>query len=126
MVALCALVLLTLCGILTEESAFQGFSNSIVIMMVGLFVVPYFKTGLAKMISSKILQLAGKSELKLLFLIMLVTSAIGAFVSNTGTVALMLPIVVSMAVSANVSPSRDAFSVCDVAWRNGDADRYSA
>ena len=37
---------------------------------------------------------------------MLVTSAIGAFVSNTGTVALMLPIVVSLAVSANMNPSR--------------------
>ena len=107
-VALCALVLLILCGILTPEEALSGFSNSIVIMMVGLFVVggAIFQTGLAKMISSKILQLAGKSELKLFILIMLVTSAIGAFVSNTGTVALMLPIVVSMAVSANVSPSR--------------------
>ena len=107
-VALCALVLLILCGILTPEEALSGFSNSIVIMMVGLFVVggAIFQTGLAKMISSKILQLAGKSELKLFILIMLVTSAIGVFVSNTGTVALMLPIVVSMAVSANVSPSR--------------------
>ena len=37
---------------------------------------------------------------------MLVTSAIGAFVSNTGTVALMLPIVVSLAMSAGMNPSR--------------------
>ena len=58
------------------------------------------------MISSHILKLAGKSELKLFLLVMLVTSAIGAFVSNTGTVALMLPIVVSLAVSANMNPSR--------------------
>ena len=77
-------------------------------MMVGLFVVggAIFQTGLAKMISSHILKLAGKSELKLFLLVMLVTSAIGAFVSNTGTVALMLPIVVSLAVSANMNPSR--------------------
>ena len=77
-------------------------------MMVGLFVVggAIFQTGLAKMISSKILKLAGKSELRLFLLVMLVTSAIGAFVSNTGTVALMLPIVVSLAVSAGMNPSR--------------------
>lgn len=107
-VALCALVLLILFNVLTPEEALSGFSNSIVIMMIGLFVVggAIFQTGLAKMISSKILKLAGESELKLFILIMLVTSAIGAFVSNTGTVALMLPIVVSMAVSAKVSPSR--------------------
>lgn len=38
--------------------------------------------------------------------IMMVTAFIGAFVSNTGTVPLMLPIVVSMAASANISPGR--------------------
>ncbi|MDD6209979.1 MAG: SLC13 family permease [Bacteroidales bacterium] len=107
-VALCALMLLIICGILTPEEALSGFSNSIVIMMAGLFIVggAIFQTGLAKMISSKILKMAGKSELKLFLLIMIVTSVIGAFVSNTGTVALMLPIVVSMAVSADISPSR--------------------
>lgn len=108
LVALCALVLLMVFNILTPEEALSGFSNSVVIMMVGLFVVggAIFKTGLAKMIGSKILHLAGTSEIKLFILIMLVTAFIGAFVSNTGTVALMLPIVVSMAVNANISPSR--------------------
>ena len=108
LVALCALVLLIVFNILTPEEALSGFSNPIVIMMVGLFVVggAIFKTGLAKMISSKILRLAGKSELKLFILVMMVTAFIGAFVSNTGTVALMLPIVVSMAASANISPGR--------------------
>ena len=108
LVALCALVLLIVFNILTPEEALSGFSNPIVIMLVGLFVVggAIFKTGLAKMISSKILRLAGKSELKLFILIMMVTAFIGAFVSNTGTVALMLPIVVSMAASANISPGR--------------------
>ena len=100
-VALCALVALLIFHILTPEEALSGFSNSVVIMMIGLFVVggAIFQTGLAKMISSRILKLAGDSELRLFLLIMIVTSAIGAFVSNTGTVALMLPIVVSMAAS---------------------------
>lgn len=107
-VALCALVLLMVFDILTPDEALSGFSNSVVIMMIGLFVVggAIFKTGLAKMISSKLLQLAGTSELKLLVLIMVVTASIGAFVSNTGTVALMLPIVVSMATGAGINPSR--------------------
>lgn len=107
-VALCALISLLICQILTTEEALSGFSNSVVIMMVGLFVVGggIVQTGLAKMISSRILKLAGNSETKLLMLIMLVTAGIGAFVSNTGTVALMLPIVVSMAASAGVSSSR--------------------
>ncbi len=107
-VALCALINLLLTQTLTTEEALSGFSNSVVIMMVGLFVVGggIVQTGLAKMISSRILKLAGNSELKLFLLIMLVTAGIGAFVSNTGTVALMLPIVVSMAASTGVSSSR--------------------
>lgn len=81
----CAFVLLIIFGILTPEEALTGFSNSVVIMMIGLFVVggAIFQTGLAKMISSRILKLAGDSELKLFILIVLVTAFIGAFVSNT-------------------------------------------
>lgn len=108
LVAVCSLLALTLFGILEPSEALAGFSNSIVIMMIGLFVVGagIFRTGLAKMISSKILKLAGNSETLLLVLVMLVTASIGAFVSNTGTVAVMMPIVVSMAASANINPRR--------------------
>jgi di/tricarboxylate transporter len=107
-VALCGLLLLTLFNILTPEEALSGFSNSIVIMMAGLFVVGggIFQTGLAKMISTRILALAGKSELKLFILVMLATALIGAFVSNTGTVALMLPIVISLAAGAGTDARR--------------------
>ncbi len=107
-VALCALCALLIFQILTPTEALSGFSNSVVIMMVGLFVVggAIFQTGLAKMISSRILKLAGKSETRLFLLVMLVTAGIGGFVSNTGTVALMLPIVVSLAASANLNASR--------------------
>ena len=129
LVALCALVLLMICKILTPEEALSGFSNPIVIMMVGLFVVggAIFKTGLAKMISSKILQLAGKSELKLFILIMVVTAFIGAFVSNTGTVALMLPIVVSMAMNAcwnrNRLPKKTSVKPISIIKANADGRR---
>ena len=107
-VALCALCALLIFQILTPAEALSGFSNSVVIMMVGLFVVggAIFQTGLAKMISSRILKLAGKSETRLFLLVMLVTAGIGGFVSNTGTVALMLPIVVSLAANARLNASR--------------------
>ena len=64
LVAMCALVLLVLFGILTPEQALSGFSDKVVVMMIGLFVVggAIFQTGLAKMMSSKILRLAGDSE----------------------------------------------------------------
>lgn len=107
-VALCSLIALLLCDILTVNEAMAGFSHSVVIMMVGLFIVGggIFQTGLAKKISSQILRFAGNSELKLEILVMLVTCTIGAFVSNTGTVALLLPIVVSLAANSGMNASR--------------------
>lgn len=107
-VALCALVSLILLGILEPKEALEGFSSNVIIMMIGLFVVggAIFQTGLAKMISSKLMKLAGNSETRLFVLVMFVTSLMGAFVSNTGTVAIMIPIVVSMAMSVKMNPSR--------------------
>ena len=108
LVAICALLALLLCQILTPAEGLSGFSNTTVIMMVGLFIVGggIFQTGLAKMIGSKVMSLAGNSETRMFLLVMLVTGTIGAFVSNTGTVALMLPIIVSMATGAGKSPRR--------------------
>ena len=108
LVALCALLALLLCQVLVPSEALAGFSNTTVIMMVGLFIVGggIFQTGLAKMIGGQVIKLAGTSEARLFLLVMLVTAMIGGFVSNTGTVALMLPIVVSMAAYAGTSSRR--------------------
>ena len=108
LVAICSLLALLLAQILTPAEGLSGFSNSTVIMMVGLFIVGggIFQTGLAKMISSKMMMLAGKSQLRLFLLVMIVTGTIGSVVSNTGTVAVMMPIVVSMAAAAGTSARR--------------------
>lgn len=107
-VAIIALLVLTLSGILTTQEALSGFSNPIVIMMVGLFVVggAIFNTGLAKMIGARLSRLGNGSPTRLFLVVVLATGLIGGFVSNTGTVALMLPIVVSMAAAAGAPSSR--------------------
>ncbi len=107
-VALCALMSLMFFNILTPEEALSGFSNPIVVMMIGLFVVGggIIQTGLAEMISRKIAGLAGASPYRTYVLLILTTALIGAFVSNTGTVALMLPVVVSLASATRISSRR--------------------
>ncbi|SBW06363.1 TrkA protein [uncultured delta proteobacterium] len=108
LVGMSALIALLLFGVLTPQEALSGFSSTITMMMVGVFIVggAVSRTGLAKKISARILALAGTSETKLFILIMVVTSTIGAFVSNTGTVAIMMPVVISLAAGAGSSPSR--------------------
>ena len=108
MVAMCSLLALVLTKVLTPQEALAGFSNPIVIMIAGLFIVggAIFQTGLASSVSTGLLKLAGDNTLKLFILLMLVTSFIGSFLSNTGTVALLMPIVVSMATKSNINVRR--------------------
>ncbi|WP_185601426.1 SLC13 family permease, partial [Paenibacillus sp. 598K] len=108
LVAVCSLLVLVALDILSPSEALAGFSNSVVVMMIGLFVVGggIFQTGLAKIASGKLLRLSGTSETRLLITVILATALMGAFVSNTGTVAVMLPIVVSLAAGAGISPGR--------------------
>ncbi|MDL2314107.1 SLC13 family permease, partial [Desulfovibrio sp. OttesenSCG-928-C14] len=108
LVAVCALLCLMLFGVLTPAEALSGFSNSIIITIAGMFVVggAIVRTGLAGVISNKIVATVGTNQNVLFMVFMLVTALIGSLVSNTGTVAIMMPIVVSLALSINVSPSR--------------------
>ena len=107
-VALTALAALLVFGILTPSEALAGFSSPIVVMMIGLFVVggAIMQTGLAKLTGNKLMALSCGNETITFLLVMLVTSFIGAFVSNTGTVALMMPIIVSLAAASGMQSSR--------------------
>ena len=107
-VALTALAALLVLGILTPAEALAGFSSPIVIMMIGLFVVggAIMQTGLAKLTGNKLMALSHGNETVTFLLVMLVTSFIGAFVSNTGTVALMMPIIMSLAAGSGMQSSR--------------------
>ena len=107
-VTLMALMSLTILNILTPEEAISGFSNPIVLMLAGLFIVAgaINQTGLAKKLSTYLLQLAGQSKLKLFVVTMLVTAALSSFMSNYGTIALLLPIVVSMTRVAELNVRR--------------------
>ena len=94
-VALLALLALVLLGIIDSKQAAAGFSNSTVLTIAALFVVGggLFKTGVADWLGDQLLRLAGDSEVRLLVILMLGTALLSAFLSNTGTVAVLLPAV---------------------------------
>ncbi len=108
LVAVLALLAFVLTGILQPAEALTGFSNSVVIMIAGLFIVGagILRTGLAQMAGNVLVRYAGDSEKRLFVLLLLIVAFVGAFMSNTGTVALMMPIVVSIAISIGSNPSK--------------------
>lgn len=121
LVAVLALLAFVIVGILTPTEALAGFSNSVVIMIAALFVVGegLLRTGLAGMAGKLLLKWSGNSELKLFVLLLIIVAVVGSFMSNTGTVALMLPIVVSVAISIKVSPSKYLLPLSYIASMSG-------
>ncbi|WP_332647780.1 SLC13 family permease [Lysinibacillus sp. 54212] len=121
LVAIMAILAFVIFDILTPVEALAGFSNSVVIMIAGLFVIGagILRTGLAGMAGNLLLRWSGDSELKLFILLLIIVATVGAFMSNTGTVALMLPIVVSIAISIKVSPSKFLMPLSYIASMSG-------
>jgi di/tricarboxylate transporter len=107
LVALLALLALTLTGILEPAEALAGFADPVVIMIASLFVVGggLFRTGVADRIGHSLSGLAGTSRVRLTAVIMLVAGTLSAVLSSTGTVAVLLPVTIGLAWKARISPS---------------------
>src|SRR5690606_37288682 len=98
---------LLITGVLDLEEALAGFANPTVIMLAGLFVVGggIVRSGLADQAGQLLVKYAGNNENRLFILIMIVVAIVGCFISNSGTVAIMLPIVMSLATRMKLSTS---------------------
>ncbi|UAN00028.1 SLC13 family permease [Polaribacter litorisediminis] len=107
-VALVSMLSLFLCGVLDLKETLSGFSNPTVIMIAALFIIGegLSQTGWTALAGKKLIELAGKSIPKLLVIITLGSGVLSGFVSNTGTVATLLPATISSAWSIGTMPSK--------------------
>lgn len=98
---------LALTGILTPAQAFAQFANLNVVLFAAMFVLgfAFFKCGLANDIGSLIQRFAGK-ESHLVLALLLVSGFLSAFLSNTSTTAIFLPLVIGMSAGSGYSRSR--------------------
>ena len=108
LVALCSLLALFLTGLITVPEALAGFSNTVVVMLAVLFIVGegISQTGLAGKAGSLLVKLTGNSEFKMLLFVKLLVAILGCFISNTGTVAILMPVVVSLSMKMNIHPGK--------------------
>jgi di/tricarboxylate transporter len=107
-VALLSLLTLFLAGIITLEQALSGFGDSTVIMITALFIVGdgLSRTGVTAWLGERMLRLTGNNILRLLVVMMAGTALLSAFISNTGTVATLMPAVISAAWRIGSAPSK--------------------
>ena len=107
-VALISMISLFLTGILDVKETLSGFSNPTVIMIAALFVVGegIAQTGWTALAGKKFVEWAGKSVRRLLVIVTLGAGLLSGFVSNTGTVATLMPLTISSAWSIGTLPSK--------------------
>jgi len=113
LVALLSAMALMLSGILTARQGLAGFSDSTVILIAALFVVGegLSRNGVTAWLGNQLGRLAGKSTLRLLVVMMLLAASVSAFISNTGTVATLLPPVTAAVWRVGSVPSQYLMSL---------------
>ncbi len=106
--ALLALLALLLTGVLTPYEAFSGFSHPATISVAAVLVLSagVERTGALTYIARRLLTPMGNSELTLTVVIMVIISAISAFINNTAAVAVFIPVVIEVCRRTSASPSR--------------------
>jgi di/tricarboxylate transporter len=106
-VALLMLTVLPFTGVLSMNEALAGFADANVVLIATLFVIGegLVRTGVAQGLGNLLMAKAGKSESRLVVLLMLFVGGLGAVMSSTGVVAIFVPIVVRIAQVTGASPS---------------------
>lgn len=104
-VALIMLTILPLTGILTVQETLGGFSEPSVVLIAALFVIGegLVRTGIARRLGDWLAERAGRSQGKLVALLMLIVATLGSVMSSTGVVAIFIPVVLRIAMRLRIA-----------------------
>jgi di/tricarboxylate transporter len=107
-VALIMLTALPFTGVLTMGEALAGFSDSNIVLIAALFVIGagLVRTGVAQRLGDWLIAKAGRSEIRLIVLLMVVVCGLGATMSSTAVTAIFIPVALRIAQSTGIGPSR--------------------
>lgn len=94
-------------GVLTPAQAFAGFVDSNVLLFMGMFIVGagFFETGMAQKVGGLVTMFA-KTERMLILAIMVIAGLMSGVLSNTGTAAVLIPVIVGISAKSGYSRSR--------------------
>jgi di/tricarboxylate transporter len=107
-VALIMLTVLPFTGVLTMGEALAGFSDSNIVLIAALFVIGegLVRTGIAQRLGDWLIAKAGRSEIRLMVLLMVVVCGLGATMSSTAVTAIFIPVALRIAQTTGIAPSR--------------------
>jgi di/tricarboxylate transporter len=107
LVALLVLGALAVLNLVSPSEALSGFSNAAVVTVWAMFILSegLTRTGIANILGQQVLRFAGRREIPLIVVIMLVGGFLSAFMNNIGVAALMLPVIIDIARRTETPPS---------------------
>jgi di/tricarboxylate transporter len=107
-VALIMLTALPFTGVLTMSEALAGFSDSNIVLIAALFVIGegLVRTGVAQRLGDWLIIKAGRSEVRLIVLLMIVVCGLGATMSSTAVTAIFIPVTLRIAQTSGIAPGR--------------------
>ena len=107
-VAILVVLALMLSHVLTPDEALAGFGNPAVILIAAIFIVGegLVNTGVAHRLGEGVMKLGGGNETRLVVLIMLLAGGVGAFMSSSAIVAMLIPVVLTIAKKAGLNSKR--------------------
>lgn len=104
MLTLCTLVLT---GLVTPAEAVSGFASKTILMLIGVVIVgsALFETGVCDKVAAVVTKYA-KTERQMIMAILILASIMSAGLSNSGTVAVFIPIIMGIAATTGFSRSK--------------------
>lgn len=104
MLTMCALVLT---GLVTPQEAVSGFASTTILMLIGVVIVGsvLFETGVCDKVAAVVTRYA-KTERQMIMAILILASIMSAGLSNSGTVAVFIPIIMGITASTDFSRSK--------------------
>ena len=98
---------LVITKVLDVKTAFSGFIDSNVILFVAMFIVggALFETGMANEVGGIVTKFA-KSERSLIIAIMVIVGLMSGVLSNTGTAAILIPVIIGISAKSGFKRSR--------------------
>ena len=106
-VAILVVLALMLSGVLTVQEALAGFSDPVVMLIAAVAIVGegLVATGVAYRLGEAVMRGGGKSEARLVALVMVLAGSIGAFMSSFAIVAMFIPVVMAIANKTGLNPN---------------------
>jgi di/tricarboxylate transporter len=106
--ALSVLAALLIFRLIPAEQALYGFANTATATIAAMFVMSagMVRTGLVEWIARHLDRIAGKGRRRLIVVLCITVATLSAFIVNTATVAILIPVAVILSKTRNIAPSR--------------------